>query len=133
LNAQTGNADWDINILLGEGQYESNANQVGFPVGVYAQVAMAAHHAWNQLPTKGDLGGSLASIRQGPDELFQDLVDRLLKAASGILGDSQTGILLCNWHMRMVMLHKGQTDLAGYIHFVQRLGLHIIRVWPWPL
>jgi hypothetical protein len=29
-------------MLLGEGQYESNANQIGFPVGVYAQVAMAA-------------------------------------------------------------------------------------------
>ena len=50
LNAQTGNPDWDINMLLGEGQYESNANQIGFPVGVYAQVAMAAHHTWNQLP-----------------------------------------------------------------------------------
>ena len=28
------------------------------------------NHSWNQLPTKGDLSGSLASIRQAPDELF---------------------------------------------------------------
>ena len=91
FEAQTGNPDWDINMLL-EGQYVSNANQTGFPVGVYVQVSMAAHHSWNQLPTKGDLGGSLASIRQGPDELYQDFVDRLLKAASRILEDSQTGI-----------------------------------------
>ena len=34
LNAQTGNPDWDINMLLGEGRYEGNANQIGFPVGV---------------------------------------------------------------------------------------------------
>ena len=91
MNAQTGKPEWDADMLLGEGQYESNANQIGFPVGVYAQVAMAAHCAWNQLPTKGDLGGSLASIRQGPDELYQNFVDRLLIAASRILGDSDTG------------------------------------------
>jgi hypothetical protein len=88
LNAQTGNLDWDVNMLLREGQSEGNANQIGFPVGVYMQVAMAACRTWNQLPTKGDLGGNLASIRQGPDE---DFVDRLLKAASRILGDSQMG------------------------------------------
>jgi hypothetical protein len=35
MNAQTGNPDWDADTLL-EGQYESNANQIGFPVGVYA-------------------------------------------------------------------------------------------------
>jgi hypothetical protein len=45
LNDQTGNPDWDVNMLLGEGQYESNDNQIGFPVGVYAQVAMAVCHA----------------------------------------------------------------------------------------
>ena len=78
-------------MLLGEGQYEGNANQIGFPVGVYAQVAMAACCAWKQLPAKGDLGGSLVSIRQGPDELYQNFVDRLLIAASRILGDSDTG------------------------------------------
>jgi hypothetical protein len=78
-------------MLLGEGQYEGNANQIGFPVGVYVQVAMAACHAWKQLPAKGDLGGNLASIQQGPDELYQNFVDRLLIAASRILGDSDTG------------------------------------------
>lgn len=60
MNAQTGNPDWDVNMLL-EGQYESNINQIGFPVGVYMQVVMAAYHPWNQLPTIGVLGGSLAS------------------------------------------------------------------------
>ena len=82
-------------MLLEEGRYEGNANQIGFPVGVYAQVAMAAHLAWNQLLTKGDLSGSLASIRQGPDELFQDFVDRLLKAASRILGRFSNGKSFC--------------------------------------
>ena len=32
-----------------------------------------------------------ASIQQGPDELYQNFVDRLLIAASRILGKSDTG------------------------------------------
>jgi hypothetical protein len=130
FEAQTGNPDWDINMLL-EGQYVSNANQTGFPVGVYVQVSMAAHHSWNQLPTKGDLGGSLASIRQGPDELYQDFVDRLLKAASKILGDSQMGNTflmqlayenantVCH---SAIWPHKGQTDSLGYICLCALIG-----------
>ena len=60
-----------------------------------ARVAMAAQHAWNQLPTKGDISGNLASIRQAPDELFLDFVDRLLKAVSRIFGDSQAWKYFC--------------------------------------
>ena len=89
MNAQGGNPDWDSEMLLGEGLYEGNTNQIGFPIGVYMQVAMAVHCMWNQLPTKGDLSGSLTGIRQVPDELFQDFVDRLLKTASRIFGDFQ--------------------------------------------
>lgn len=29
-------------MLWGEGRYEGNANQIGFSIGVYMQVAMAA-------------------------------------------------------------------------------------------
>jgi hypothetical protein len=51
-------------MLLGEGQYEANANQIGLPVGVYSQIALSACHAWNQLPTKGDLSGNLSGVKQ---------------------------------------------------------------------
>jgi hypothetical protein len=97
---------------------------------VYEQVSVVARHAWNQLPTKGDLSESLDSIWQGPDELFQDFVDRQLKAASRILGDSQTGnpfvtqLAYENANTACcaaIWLHKGQIDLAGYI----RLGAEI--------
>ena len=103
LNDQTSNPDWDSNMLLGEGRYEGNANQIGFPVGVYTQIEVAARCSWGQLPVRGDVGGSLASIRQSPDEPYQNFVDRLLIAASRILGKSDTGSLsLCNWVMRML-------------------------------
>lgn len=118
-------------MLLGEIQYEGNVNQIGFPAGMYAQVAMAAQCAWNQLPTKGGLSGSLASIRQAPDELFQDFVDRLLKAASRILGDSQAGSPFitrlayenANTACRAAIWpHKGQADLSGYICLCAEIG-----------
>ena len=70
---------------------------------------MAAHHAWNQLLTKGDLSGSLASIQQAPDDLCQDFVDRLLKAASRILGDSQMG----NPFVTQLAYENANTALKG--------------------
>ena len=75
-------------MLLGEGPYESQANQIGFPIGVYTE---AARHAWGLLLVRRDIGGSLASIWQSPDEPYQNFVDRLLIAASRILGKSDTG------------------------------------------
>ena len=42
LNAQTSNPYWYNNMLLGDGPYESQANQIGFPVGLYAQIVAAA-------------------------------------------------------------------------------------------
>jgi hypothetical protein len=57
LNAQTGNQDLDSNMLLGEGPYEGQANQTGFPVGVYAQIVVAALRAWGQLLVEGMLVG----------------------------------------------------------------------------
>lgn len=71
MNAQDGNASWDLNMLLGEDPYEGKANQIGLPVRVYAQISVAVRCAWTQLPTEGDLGGSLSNIKQGPDEPFQ--------------------------------------------------------------
>ena len=85
--SNAGNLDWNINKLLRKGQYEGNDNQVGLPVEVFSQIAMAAHHAWNQLPTKEVLSGNLLGIKQAPDEQFQKFVDRLQKAAGRNFGD----------------------------------------------
>ena len=123
-NAQAGNSDWDSNMLLGEGPYEGQTNQIDFPVAVYAQIATAARRAWGRLPVKGEIGGSLASIRQSSDEPYQDFVDRLLISASRILGNPDTGSpfvmqlayenanAICR---AAIQPHKGQTDLAEYV------------------
>ena len=36
VNAQMGNANWDLNMFLGKGQYDGDAKEVGLPTGVYA-------------------------------------------------------------------------------------------------
>jgi hypothetical protein len=78
-------------MLLGEGPYEGQTNQTDLPVAVYTQISAAVSHAWGLLPVEGDIGGSLASIQQSSDEPYQNFVDRLLIAASGILGKSDIG------------------------------------------
>jgi hypothetical protein len=84
------------------------------------------------LPAKGDPDGSLASIRQGPDELYQNFVDGLLIAASRILGNSdkrspfilQLAYENANTVCRAIIQpHKGQTDLVGYVHLCAEIGL----------
>ena len=119
--------NWDINMLLGEGQYEGNANQIVHTAGVYAQIAMAAHHTWNQLPTKEDLSGKLSDIKQGPDKPFQKLVDRLLKAADRSFGDPQPGVpfvtqLPYENANAAIPPYKAKTDLSGYIRLCAEIG-----------
>ena len=79
MNSQVGHRDWDSEMLLGEGLYGGNTNQIGFPIGVYAQVAMTSCHEWNLLPSKGDISGSLTGIRQAPDELFHDFCGQIIE------------------------------------------------------
>jgi hypothetical protein len=80
-------------MLLGEGPYEGQTNQIDFPVALYTQISAALCSAWGLLPVKGDIGGSLSSIQQSSDEPYQNFVDRLLMSASRILGKLDTGSL----------------------------------------
>ncbi|XP_052036908.1 endogenous retrovirus group K member 10 Gag polyprotein-like, partial [Apodemus sylvaticus] len=130
-NTQAGHPEWSVEMLLGEGLYEGNNNQIGFPIAVYAQIAVAARRAWNLLPSKGDLSGNLTAVKQAPDELFQDFVDRLLKTANRIFGNSQAGNPLvtqlayenANAACReAIRPQRGKTDLAGYIRLCSEIG-----------
>ena len=142
MNAEAGNTNWDINMLPEEGQYEHNANQIGLPAGVYVQIAMAAHCAWNRLPNKGDLSGTLSGIKQGPDEPFQEFVDRALKATGRIFGDPQAEVPFVTQlayenanaaRHAAILPYKTKTDYLDTFIFVQKLDPHTIRVWLWLL
>lgn len=45
--------------------------------------------AWHSLPTSGAKLEELSSVRQGPDELYQDFVSHLLQAVSRTVSDTE--------------------------------------------
>ncbi|XP_059111594.1 endogenous retrovirus group K member 7 Gag polyprotein-like [Peromyscus eremicus] len=83
-----------FDMLAGEGPYRKTGQQLNFDIAVYAQVQAAAKRAWNTLPSSGRQTEDLSKIRQGPDELFQDFVSRLMQTASRLISDSEAGLLL---------------------------------------
>nr|XP_044997373.1 endogenous retrovirus group K member 10 Gag polyprotein-like [Jaculus jaculus] len=83
-----------FDMLAGEGPFRELENQLKFDVGVYAQVNAQAKKAWRKLPSNGKGTEDLSKIRQGPDELYQNFVDRLLQAANRLVGDSEAGLAL---------------------------------------
>ena len=66
---------WTFELLKGQGQYA--ANQTNYHWGAYAQISAAAIKAWKALTRKGEAGGHLTKIIQGPQEPFSDFVARM--------------------------------------------------------
>jgi hypothetical protein len=66
---------WTFELLMGQGQYA--ANQTNYHWGEYAQISAAAIKAWKALTRKGEAGGHLTKIIQGPQEPFSDFVARM--------------------------------------------------------
>ncbi|XP_059043438.1 endogenous retrovirus group K member 5 Gag polyprotein-like [Mustela lutreola] len=86
-NAVSGNPHWNIDMLMGGGQFVGQNNQIEYPPGVYVQIAAAATRAWKTIQGSGDLQGQLSKVLQGPNEPYADFVDRLLQVARRIFGD----------------------------------------------
>lgn len=86
-NATSGNPHWNIDMLMGGGQFVGQNNQIGYPPGVYVQIAAAATRAWKTIQGSGDLQGQLSKVLQGPNEPYADFVDRLLQVTRRIFGD----------------------------------------------
>ncbi|XP_016072396.1 PREDICTED: endogenous retrovirus group K member 6 Gag polyprotein-like [Miniopterus natalensis] len=121
----------DLQGLLGEGQFADTPAQLQFGMGTYAQISAAARKAWKKLPNTKNVTMDLTKIRQGPDELYQDFVSRLLDAAGKLIGDGEAGVIIvrqlafenantaCQAALRPYR-HKG--SLNDYIRLCQDIG-----------
>ena len=83
-NAQSNNAAMNVitrDQLLGDGQWQTTAQQLGLSDLALEQTAKIVKKAWMKLPVPSD-GHSpgFASIRQGATESYSDFVSRLLVA-----------------------------------------------------
>jgi hypothetical protein len=84
--------NWTFDLLTGQGQYA--ANQTNYNWGAYAQVSAAAIKAWKALSRKGETGGHLTKIIQGPQEPFSEFVARMMDTAGRIFGDPEQAMPL---------------------------------------
>nr|XP_017514138.1 endogenous retrovirus group K member 10 Gag polyprotein-like [Manis javanica] len=91
---QMHNIPISLDMLTGEGQYSALMDQLQFPLQAYQQINICGSKAWRSLPTAGATTEELSSIRQGPDEPFQEFVSRLLQAISRVFSDSEAGNVL---------------------------------------
>jgi hypothetical protein len=69
-------------MLLEEGIYEGNANQIGLSGRVYRQIAVTAFCASTQLPKRGNLRGILSNSKQDPYKPFQKFVNHFFSCCS---------------------------------------------------
>ncbi|XP_045439531.1 endogenous retrovirus group K member 113 Gag polyprotein-like [Pipistrellus kuhlii] len=121
----------DLSAMIGEGQWADTQPQTTYNMAYYAQISLAARKAWKKLPTSKNITMDLTRIRQGPDELYQDFVSRLLDAAGKLIGEGEAGILIvkqlafenantaCQAALRPYR-HKG--DINDYIRICQDIG-----------
>ena len=83
---------WTFELLTGQGQYATN--QINYPWGAYAQITATAAKAWKALTRKGEAGGHLTKIVQGPQEPFSDFVARMTEATARVFGDPEQAMPL---------------------------------------
>nr|XP_034367595.1 igE-binding protein-like [Arvicanthis niloticus] len=86
-NLEGNQRQWTFELLTGQGQFVNN--QTDYDWGAYGQISTAAIKAWKALSKKGEAGGHLMKILQGPQEPFSDFVARMTEAAGRIFGDPE--------------------------------------------
>jgi hypothetical protein len=92
----TDEINWTKQILINVGNV-SRRGTVSWGcsiVRVWSSCLCTVKKAWYKLPSTGWQTEDLSKFRQGPDELFQDIVASLLYTASRLIGGSEAGLLL---------------------------------------
>jgi hypothetical protein len=81
-------------MLLGKGPFEGVLNQLQFPLQAYHQMAIAATHAWKELPAKGEKSQEIPKILQRSNDPFQNFVVCLIRAVGRTVADHEARTML---------------------------------------
>lgn len=84
--------NWTLDLLTGQEQYANN--QTNYNWEAYAQMSAEAIKAWKALSRKGESGGHLTKITQGPQEPSSDFVARMRESKGRIFGDPEQAMPL---------------------------------------
>lgn len=118
-------------MLKGEGLFSNSGDQVAYPLEAYQQISLCGTKAWKALPTTGVKTEELPSIRQGPDEPYQDFVSRLLQAINRLVIDAGAGQILVkqlafenadSTCKAILQSHKKKGDLSDFIRLCADVG-----------
>ena len=92
---------------------------------------MHGQEGWSKLLSSKEQTEELSSIRQGPDELFQDFVSRITQASNRLIGDSEAGQIIIKqlafentnalWKTAILSFKK-QGNVADYIWIFSEFG-----------
>ena len=81
-------------MLQGLGQYSAIDQQLNFDPEVDDQTSLCAKRAWEHIPENNATQGSLASIKQGPQEPFIEFIDKLQQAIRRQVNHNQASDIL---------------------------------------
>lgn len=81
-------------MFLATGPFTPVAEQLRMPLEVLRQVIQIAIEAWRTLPTDKEKTSSLANVKQGPDEKYEDFVSRLITAISRLISNEEVSEVL---------------------------------------
>lgn len=84
--------NWTLDLLTGQEQYANN--QTNYNWEAYAQMSAEAIKAWKALSRKGESGGHLTKMTQGPQEPSSDFVARMRESKGRIFGDPEQAMPL---------------------------------------
>ncbi|XP_062058485.1 endogenous retrovirus group K member 5 Gag polyprotein-like [Lepus europaeus] len=80
---------WTEAMILGIGNFNTDAVQVRYPVELLQQIKDCGMRAWKVIPKKGEIRYSLTKILQGPNEPYADFVNRLYEAAGNLFANAE--------------------------------------------
>ncbi|XP_062056024.1 endogenous retrovirus group K member 5 Gag polyprotein-like [Lepus europaeus] len=133
---------WTEAMILGIGNFNTDAVQVRYPVELLQQIKDCGMRAWKVIPKKGEIRYSLTKILQGPNEPYADFVNRLYEAAGNLLANAEEAAPLlhrlayenANNHCREALRpwqHKDVTPFMKIYRNVQddvAAGVHSMRL-----